>query len=137
MKEKTFLQNFLTQKLKLHLRLKEEPKGFTDVLNTVTEKPIQTMIIDGKRFDVKLSNPIKMSSDTRKKIWDFDLRRDFWKEGKMKKESLENPPCDYYILVGLEDDVPKKVFLLPSSSAPTSHVRISIEGLSKYYKYAI
>lgn len=72
---------------------------------------------------------IKVSSavitDPTKKIpsWDFDVRE--YRDG------------DYLLLIGMKDDLPLRAFLIPIIKVPKAHIRISIEGQSKYHEYEI
>ncbi len=78
----------------------------------------------GLTFDVKFSNPQLTSQDKTQKAWDFDIR------GK-------HDYCDYFLLVGMINYRPKSVFLVSAAGAPRHHIRVSIQGHSKWHEYKI
>lgn len=86
--------------------------------------------LEGKKYDVKYAHPGLTNKEKKIPIWSFDLRK---KENRIAG-IIE---CDYFVLLGLLNGLPQKVFLIPSNKVPTSNVRISIKGKSKYYQYEI
>lgn len=60
-------------------------------------------------------------------IWDFDLRR---------PTGIKHP-FNWFLLVGMLNGIPQKIFMIPVKETPSSHVRISVDGESKYQKYVI
>ncbi len=85
------------------------------------------------KYDVKFSNPVLTSKTKKMPIWDFSLRK--VKDGKRKGQDYKY--CDYFLLIGMTNGIPKKTFLIPTKKCPTNHIRISIKGLSKYNEYII
>src|SRR5258707_7001698 len=79
----------------------------------------------GFTYDVKMSSPALMSKERKFKVWDFDLR-----SGANKKPKKILP--DFYILIGMLRGIPSKTFLIPAGKLPYNHLRISIQGISKY-----
>jgi hypothetical protein len=70
-------------------------------------------------------------------VWDFDLRVSSWENGKSKKGGLPKIIDTFYLLLGLENNEPSKLFLMPAMDIKTTHIRIPVSGKSKYYKYVI
>lgn len=90
------------------------------------ENPISSYDLDffGIRFDVKYANPTLTNKQKKTPLWDFDLRE-------------KNKNCDFYLCIGMKNGIPKSVFLIPSDSSPSRHIRISVDGKTKYKKYEI
>lgn len=88
-------------------------------------------------YYIKFSSPVLPRKDLKKFVWDFDIRQNMWMDNKNRKIPAEHRPNLYYLLVGLERGLPKRVFLINSEEVPTSHVRIMLEGKSIYHKYEI
>jgi hypothetical protein len=88
-----------------------------------TNSPIDFSLAD-ITFDVKCASPTLVSATKKQKVWDFDLKH-------LKQY------CDYIILIGLIDDTPQRVFLIPSNDLSLRHIRISIVGQSKWHAYGI
>jgi hypothetical protein len=84
------------------------------------------------KFDVKYSHPV-IYAKGKQALWDFNLR----KTKNNKRMGQDKKYCDYFILIGMANGIPKKTFLIPIDKAPTNHIRISIYGQSKYHKYEI
>jgi hypothetical protein len=84
----------------------------------------------GLKYDVKISSPCLTSKSKKQAVWDFNLRKgEHWRP--------QNNECDFFILIGMKNSIPWRVFLLPSKEAPGTHVRVSIIGKSKYHQYEI
>jgi len=77
-------------------------------------------------FDIKYASPTLTSRQKKQGLWDFDLR----KKGQDKY-------CDFYLLIGIQNGIPRQVFLVAFDKAPTRHIRISVQGISKYQEYRI
>jgi hypothetical protein len=95
------------------------------------------LVFARKRYQIKMANPSLSSKKKLYKIWDFDVRKNETYDNRNHKKARIEIDCDYFILVGMEEDIIQKMFLLPVSESPSSHIRISIEGYSKYQKYEI
>jgi hypothetical protein len=80
---------------------------------------------DGIKYDVKYSAPTSAGSRYTTTVWDFTMR------GKPKG------CCDYFVLVGSKLGVFSSVFLVPEADAPGKHLRIPVEGVSKWQQYKI
>lgn len=80
--------------------------------------------ISGTKVDVKYSSPTLSGKAKKQKTWDFCIRD-------------KQPVCDYYCLVGAVNGTFTAVFFVPTKNAPSHHIRISIEGNSKWHKYLI
>lgn len=87
---------------------------------------------NGIKYDIKYSHPVVVEKGD-KSIWDFSLRKVI----NGKRVGQNGGHCHYFLLIGMYNGIPKKVFLVPSKDAPTNHIRISITGTSKYHKYEI
>jgi hypothetical protein len=85
------------------------------------------------RYQVKIANPITLSKKSDNLVWEFEMRVAI----NGKKKTPDACFCEYYLLVGVVDGIPKKCFMLPFYGGPKNHVRISINGKSKYLKYEI
>lgn len=84
----------------------------------------------GVKYDVKISSPVMVNKANTQAIWDFNLRKgETWRP--------QNLEADYFILIGMKNAIPNKVFLISSEDSPGTHIRISINGYSKYHKYEI
>jgi hypothetical protein len=75
-------------------------------------------------FDVKYSSPTFDSKNKTLPLWDFDIRNKI-------------DYCDYFILIGMENERPSAVFAVPGHVAPVRHLRISISGRSKWHAYKV
>jgi hypothetical protein len=75
---------------------------------------------------VKTSNPVIINKEKKEAIWDFDFRNI-----KLRGEH------DHYLLLGLKDNEPDRLFLIPPWVQIPSHIRISITGSSIYEQYEI
>lgn len=91
----------------------------------------------GASYIIKFSSPVYYRKDAKKPLWDFDIRDNVWANGKNKKLPVEAKENLYYLFIGLENNLPKKFFLVSSNEVPKNHVRILLEGKSKYHKYEI
>lgn len=108
-------------------------KNLTKKVNHLTATHPQSIYdfeIDGKKYDVKFANPSLSSRHKKINTWTFDLR-------KREKRIAGIKECDFYVLIGLLQGSPRKVFLISSKLVPTSNIRISIRGKSKYHKFEI
>lgn len=120
------LANHYSVSLDMVIDLSEDPRNIPG-----------DFMLDGRTYSVKSSNPVSNEREKKNLIWDFDLRGNTWVNGRNVKSRMKDPESDYYILVGLVDDVPQKAFIVLGSHIPSSHIKISISGQSKYYEYAI
>lgn len=129
-----FLDDFLLDKLAHHFHT---DKRLIRVVNP--DKQFQTSQLNygGVTFEVKVCNPSIVGKFMGTPTWDFDVRMNVSKKGKKNRVLREAHRCDYYILMGLIDDAPEQIFIIPSYKVPKSHVRISISRRSKYHKYVI
>lgn len=119
-----FLKNFIRYRLAEYLHV---PHSSITISGT---KESYDLEINGTKYCIRLSYPGLTNRLKKTQIWDFDLRH--------SPVIISNDPqCDYYILVGMEKNSPKRIFVVPFHDAPTSHVRISIKGVSKYANYEI
>jgi hypothetical protein len=83
------------------------------------------------KIDVKCSSPVIISKG-KKPIWDFSLRKS--RLGKRVGQKYES---DCFVLIGIKNGIPKSIYLIPSAESPTNHIRISLNGNSKYEKYKL
>lgn len=97
--------------------------GVTHHTISNTNSPVDFSISD-IIFDVKCAKPSLINATRKQKVWDFDLKH-------LKQY------CDYIILIGLQNDMPEKVFLVPSKDLAMRHIRISILGNSKWHEYEV
>lgn len=109
------------------------------IKNTFLEDPQNAidLEINGRTFDVKVARPTLVMKNNASLFWDFDVRDNQWVNGRNVKLMTKSLRCDYYVLIGLEGSTPKKIFLIAAKDIPSSHVRISVSGSSKYNKYEI
>ena len=89
------------------------------------------LFYNNKKIDVKTSNPVVIVKN-RNPIWDFSLRK--MRSGKRIGQNFE---CDFFVLIGMKNGIPKAIYLVPSRESPKNHLRISLTGNSKYEKYKI
>lgn len=87
----------------------------------------------GITYDIKISHPVKVSTKKKTYYWDFNLR----KVTMGKRHGQNKTYCDYFLLIGMKNGIPDKIYLIPCSNAPTNHIRISVNGESKYSHYII
>lgn len=85
------------------------------------------------KFDVKYSHPVLTSRKKKAMYWDFNMR----KQSNGNRRGHDGTYCDFFVLIGMKNGIPQSVYLVPMSSAPTNHIRISVKGESKYSKYLI
>lgn len=123
---KKFAKKSLANYLKIDQNIIEDSEG--------QESRLQ---VNNEKYDVKVSSPVSIAAAKKGLVWDFDIRDNSWKNGRNIKARNDSPDCDFYLLVGLIKEQPKKTFLLGAKDAPSSHIRISVTGESKYYQYAI
>lgn len=105
-----------------------------DKIQHLTAKNI-TSIADaeykGKKYDIKFAIPTLTSKTKRVSVWDFDLHK------KIKGKTVGHYGSDYLICVGMLKAIPSKIFIIPTNIAPKRHLRISIQGQSKWHKFEI
>lgn len=90
----------------------------------------------GENILIKRSNASMKSTRQQVLVWDFDLRLSEWRGDRSYKKGVATG-IDFYVLVGLKDNKPVRAFIMPGAEVTTTHVRIPVEGKSKYYKYVI
>lgn len=129
-----FLRDFIIAKLAYHLQTNPVNIKVRSFDNIVSEYDLS---FNGKTYVIRLSNDVYFDKKRDLKVWDFDVRENSWKERKNKRVSRKIDSCDYYILVGMVNNIPKEMFVIPLEKTPKSHVRISVSGRSKYRKYAV
>lgn len=129
-----FYQQFAVQKLAKHLSIDSE-----EIKHLSKDDPgsPHDLEYNGQRYQIKMARPSVISKTKKFLIWDFDVRADVWDKGRSVKVDRPEQTCDFYILIGIKDGGARKTFLLPFEQAPASHVRISIDGESKYNQYEI
>ena len=86
---------------------------------------------EGEKYDIKFAIPTLPNKSKRIAIWDFDLHKRL--NGKM----VGHYGSDYLICVGMLKAIPAKVFIVPTNIAPKRHLRISIQGKSKWHEFEI
>lgn len=129
-----FLHDFILLKLAYYLRI--DPSD-------ITVRPMDNLranfdlVYKGKKYVIKMSNPIFLAKSEHVRFWDFDVRSGYYTNGRNKRIARDQNLCDFYLLIGMENNVPQEMFLLPVDKVPLSHVRISVDGESKYKQYAI
>lgn len=124
-----FYEEFCRQKLSSHLNVLHSLITHASKNNGNSPFDLEAF---GMRYDVKTSSPTIEANKTLP-VWVFDLR----KSKNNKRIANQEKHCDYYILLGLYQAIPKSVFLLPYENAPSSRIRVSIFGVSKYNQYKI
>lgn len=129
-----FLHDFILLKLAYHLKVDPQSIQVNTFESSVSNFDL---VYDGKTYEIKMSNPVFTSKNKTKRIWDFDVRTNLWSGGKNKRLVKDRHTCDYYLLIGMINNVPQKMFTIPAEITPTSHVRISVSGKSKYQQYLI
>lgn len=129
-----FLHDFILLKLAYHLKV--EPK---EIIVSKMDGLVSNFDLScrDKKYVIKMSNPVYFDKDRKVEFWDFDVRLNNWEDKKNKRVSRSFDECDYYLLIGMIDSIPRTMFLLPSKDTPKAHVRVSIKGKSKYRKYVI
>ena len=103
----------------------------------VIEQGVSELKLNGKKYHIKVSNPVVINKEKKMRVWEFDLRMSLWVDSKSAKSKKERIYSDYYLLIGQENNRVKKAFLIPSQDVSSSRIRISIDGQSKYHKYAV
>lgn len=127
-----FYEQFGIYKLAEHYKV--SPNSFVHVSKSQPTSPYDVLHKEKKiRFDIKISSPVKVSSKKRVFTWDFNLR----KVTQGKRKGQDGVYCDYFLLVGMKNAVPDKIYLIPCAEAPTNHIRIPLSGNSKYTFYLI
>lgn len=129
-----FLNDYILLKLAYHLKC--EPR---DITVRSMQKPTAhfDLVYQGETYAIKLSNPVIIAKNDAIRWWDFDVRANSYQDKKNKRLKREGNICDYYLLIGMENNIPQKMFVIPAEKTPTSHVRISVKGKSKYSQYEI
>lgn len=129
------LRHFAKEKLANHLAI--SPEDISPFIKPDVRHVDADLLHDGKVYDIKTSNPVFTQKEKKAPVWDFDLRGSAWKDGRNHKIKKSSPTCDFYILIGMIENNPERIFLLPSSPAPSSHIRIALKGESKYNQFLI
>lgn len=124
-----FYEEYCRQKLATHLNVLQSLITHSSKNNGNSPFDLEAF---GKKYDVKTSNPTIEINKTLP-VWVFDLRKSY----KNKRIANQKKHCDYYILLGLYQAIPKGVFLLPYEKAPISRIRVSIFGETKYNQFKI
>jgi hypothetical protein len=121
---KTHFEQTLTSE-KFGIKVIEEVVGGEAIHHTAinSNSPID-FELNGLSFDVKYANPSMVSSHKTLPLWDFDL--------KHLKEY-----CDYMVLIGMKNFAPVRVFLVPNDRRAKRHIRVSIDGSSKWNEYVV
>lgn len=101
------------------------------------EQGVNNLKFEGQAYHVKMSNPVVINKDRKMRVWEFDLRMSLWVGNRSAKSKDDRIYSDYFLLIGQENNRVKKAFLIPSTEVSTSRIRISIDGESKYHKYAV
>jgi hypothetical protein len=112
---------------KLAKRLLVECRGFNPyaIKHLTAKNGCSTADLEykGLCYDVKYSNAHPQRNSM---MWDFCLR------GK----GADN--CDFLILLGLDQNVLKRAFLIPDGEVLNRHrIRVPVYGDSKWYKYTM
>lgn len=129
-KLKELIKTIVKNRLAYHLEVDPENIDESSFDNTY---PPYYFRYGSRVYKIKLANPTKADGYKGGKIWDFDLRH--------SKNGLKT---HNYILIGMIDNHPEKIYSLPVSFGTfgffrrtPSHIRISVEGESKYGEYEI
>src|SRR5690349_5465252 len=125
-----FFENFARIKLAEHLKISPTKIRHLSAANPISDYDLE---YGDTRYDVKYANPTISSKNKKIPTWDFSLR----KVHKGERTGQDYTHCDYFLLLGMKNGIPKKVFLVPVEEAPTNHIRVSISGHSRYHKYEI
>jgi len=125
-----FFENFARIKLAEYLKVSPNKIQHLSALNPTSDYDLE---YDDMRYDVKYANPTLSAKTKKTPTWDFSLR----KVHNGERSGQDYTQCDYFLLLGMKNGIPKKVFLVPVGDAPTNHIRVSIKGISKYHKYQI
>lgn len=120
---------FAKSKLAEYLNIDENLITHESAVNPTSDFDL---IFKGIKFDVKYSHPTRTEKN-KEPIWDFNLR----KQNNGKRTGAIRKSCDFYILIGMKNGIPIRVFVVPFSESPTNHIRISIKGDSKYNMFVI
>jgi hypothetical protein len=115
-------EQFAREIIAQHLGL--PASSVTHVTETKDQSPYD-LECQGVRYDVKYSAPTKVAEIHAYRVWDF---------------SLNNKPkgrCDFFILVGSINGTFDSVFLVPEAEAPLRHIRVPVNGTSKWNRYKI
>jgi hypothetical protein len=123
-----FYEDYARDKLAEYLNIKKSAIKHLSKINSMHDFDLEYL---GIKYDVKTSNPV-LESDRHYCIWDFSLRK--LHQGKRLGQKGE---CDFFLLVGMRNGLPSRIFLVPSKKSPTNHIRISLNGKSKYNQYLI
>jgi hypothetical protein len=126
------LKNFAKKYLQKHLE-----SGLGMIVPEPTLEDFGLIKWQDSFYEVRVSSPVPYAKDNRSTVWDFDLRGNKWVNGRNVKIERTQTLCNFYLLIGLRENKPFKIFLLPAEKAPPSHVRITLTGRSKYYQYEI
>lgn len=125
-----FFENFAKIKLAEHLKISPGKIQHLSAINPISDYDLE---YDDIRYDVKYANPTLSAKSKKIPTWDFSLR----KVHNGKRAGQDYTHCDYFLLIGMKNGIPKRVFLVPVTDAPTNHIRVSISGYSRYHKYEI
>lgn len=120
--EKTiYFEEFCLKKLAKHLRISE-----IEVYHKTKDKGDASYDLENGniKYDVKYSNLSRVRKDEDYFVWDFDIR-------------YKTEYCDYLLLLGLENNEPKKLFLVPLEDAPSRRIRIKPSKSYKWEYYLI
>ena len=109
-------------------------KILSEFLN-VNEKEFEHLFLKNKiapfdikfnnlKYDVKFANPTLSDSKKSIKSWTFDIRH---------KQNY----CNFLVLIGMDENLPMKLFLIPAINIPKKHLRVSINGKSKWHRFQI
>jgi len=122
-----FYEKYALYRLAEHLKIPINDIRHVSQVNIISPHDLE---IGETKYDVKVSSPVLTGKTKTQRIWDFNLRKGNRRRAKQNES-------DYYVLVGMKNGIPSKVFLVPSSALPGTHVRISIVGISKYHIFEI
>lgn len=126
MNQDLFIKTFVSERFAINILSDYHRINKKNIRHLTAEKGNSKidLMLNNKTYDVKYSNPTLTNSSRTTLVWDFDIRG--------KKDY-----CDFLLLIGMIKGRPLKVFLVPGLNIPAHHVRISINGESKYHKYLI
>lgn len=125
-----FYEQFAIYKIAEKLGIKA-----SEIQHISKENPTATFDLkyNNFKFDVKYSHPVVTKKKGKMRYWDFNLRKVI--NGKRVGNYKEY--CDFYFCIGMQNGIPKKIFMIPIKEAPTSHIRISVMGDSRYNQFLI
>lgn len=129
-----FYQQFAKEKLAKHLDIDSSEIKHLSINDPSSPHDLE---YNGQRYIAKIARPGLASKYEKALIWDFDVRGDKWENGRNIKVGRPAGICDFYILIGIKNNIADRVFLIPFDESPASHVRISVEGISKYSRFEI